>query len=124
MRITAPTSADVATIREEIISNEQERVLLPYDFIIEYYAEKVLDVITARNYAPYREVKARTKRQSGKNGVPESEGQQNRTGSGRGSKGSSTANGVTTNKYSIPAEASVLLERYEKGKISRENIKT
>ena len=108
VRINSDNSTDVAIIRERIIENEFERVLLPYDPVTDYYGEKILQFIRKRDHASFRSYqdavrKGRSRQTGDTSGERLQDGERSRAG---GENGDRTDDGVkrrSTRDYSYKA---------------------
>ncbi len=126
VRIVADDSTDVSVIRERIIRYEYEQKPLPYKTIIEMYGEEYLTFYRRRDYESFREVETRKERERSQGGNTNSGTKQNRAGSVQQNSRTDRAGlkesafSMSKNKYSIITDTKSLLDRFEKGEISRD----
>ena len=93
---------DLAAIREEILLNEREQQLLPFSFIEKYYGPEVLIVHKARDYASYREYRAKLERSDSQKSNTVSGTERDRTGSTKPNKRTDRADPIDGAAYSLP----------------------
>ena len=89
VRIIADSSTDISIIREEIISNEYEQILLPYENVQIVFGAKVLVFSKKRDFSTFQEHRAESKRRFSKGINTINREKQDGTRSGRSGEASS-----------------------------------
>ncbi len=93
----------VGRVKDDIIEYEQNNYREPYRIIADYFGPKVVDIYQIRNYDSYRSIKnARREGASGRYGVGDSEGIENRRGSGKTNRDNSISNAELVKFQSRP----------------------